>query len=208
MDEQSVKELEAIVVEKLYEKFKEKGLTPTEELVLGVRASLPHVRKGKGELNVDVIFEEDSSRCAVALSFKNERNWTVSLPAGVQIDCMVEADKPEEAIKLAEELTDSIGKDVDEEGVLRFPVGAKVKWRGRSVPMARVELAEEKKEVADSPNLEADESYHTSDGKPTLLKQLVRSEPDWACNVIRTLKGKIAELEKEKEIESIWKEKK
>jgi hypothetical protein len=70
MDEQTAKKLEAIVVKKLHEKFKEKGLTPTEELVLGVLASLPRVRKGKGELNVDVIFEEDSSRCAVALSFK------------------------------------------------------------------------------------------------------------------------------------------
>ena len=132
----------------------------------------------------------------------NERNWTVSLLAWVQIDCAVEVDTREEAVQRAEEFVDSIGKGVDEEGVLRFPVGVKVKWRGRSVPMARVELAEEKKEVTDSPNLEADEGYHTSEGKPTLLKQLVRSEPDWACNVIRTLKGKIAELEKEKEKEA------
>ena len=39
-------------------------------LCMGVLGIFPRVRKGKGEFYVDVIFEEDSSRCAVALSFK------------------------------------------------------------------------------------------------------------------------------------------
>jgi hypothetical protein len=52
------------------------------------------------------------------------------------------------------------------------------------------------------------EGYRTRDNRPTTLERLVRTEPDWACQIIRWYKKRVAEVEKEKEIESIWKEKK
>lgn len=43
----------------------------------------------------------------------------------------------------------------------------------------------------------ADENYHDQDGNPITLEALVRSEPEWAVNVIRMLRENLANAEAE-----------
>jgi len=40
-----------------------------------------------------------------------------------------------------------------------------------------------------------DEKYYDAEGNPTSLEKLVKSEPEWACSVIRQLKSQTQELD-------------
>lgn len=52
-------------------------------------------------------------------------------------------------------------------------------------------------------NEDDSESYQTADGEPTTLLDLCRTEPEWAANVIRTLKAQFQELGKKPEKRAI-----
>lgn len=63
---------------------------------------------------------------------------------------------------------------------------------GRDTVLWLIEQAREAERLRTALGTPAPERYHTSDGDPCSLEQLVREEPDWACAHIRSLRRDVA----------------